>query len=73
METANLTFSQLLTAVKGLSSPEQKEILNFLESENLQLNDSQKSIVKERQEAYLSGKMDVHSLENIKEYFDSKD
>lgn len=73
METVNLTFSQLITDVSRLSSPEKKEILNLLESEELQLNNKQQTIIRERQEAYLTGKMEIHSLEDIKKRFDFKD
>jgi hypothetical protein len=73
VETVNLTFSQLITAVSRLSSPEKKEILNLLESEELQLNNKQQTIIRERQEGYLKGKMEIHSLEDIKKRFDFKD
>lgn len=73
METVNLTFSQLITDVSRLSSPEKKEILNLLESEELQLNNKQQTIIRERQEPYLKGKMEIHSLEDIKKRFDFKD
>jgi hypothetical protein len=73
VETVNLTFSQLITDVSRLSSPEKKEILNLLESEELQLNNKQQTIIRERQEAYLTGKMEIHSLEDIKKRFDFKD
>jgi hypothetical protein len=49
VEKVNLTFSQLITAVSRLSSPEKKEILNLLESEELQLNNKQQTIIRERQ------------------------
>jgi hypothetical protein len=47
--------------------------LNLLESEELQLNNKQQTIIRERQEPYLTGKMEIHSLEDIKKRFDFKD